>query len=64
MQIKRKDLKEIRALLHAALQETPVSLPCLTEAYAAVDTLLFWNPPPDPVDVVPIQDYPFTIGCF
>ena len=58
MQIKRKDLEQLVEALQGELTNpTAVTLTGGWEAVLLGNRLL--RPRPDPVDVVPVQDYPF-----
>ena len=54
MQIKRKDLEQIVQALYSDARISDI-----ITARVLGQSLL--NPPPDPVDVVPVQDYPFKL---
>ena len=61
MLIKRKDLEQLVGAIQGELQvRTPETLTAAVEALLMGNRLL--KPRPDPVDVVPVQDYPFPIN--
>ncbi len=59
MQIKRQELEQLVEAIRGELQDhTPASLTAALEAMVLGNRLLR-SLPPDPVDAVPVQDYPF-----
>ena len=60
MQIKMKELKQIVAGLQGLFSDVPGRGTAALEAFVLGQRLLK-SASPDPVDVVPVQDYPFPL---